>query len=443
MKRIYEAAAYGPQGACFWADTVQGVDAGAWGPLAAPRHVEVAVIGGGFTGLSAALHLAQDGVDVAVLEAGHPGYGASGRNGGFCCLGGAKAPHGLLRKRYGEDGLKEWCRTEKAAIDTAAGLIAAHGIDADTHSQGETLLAHTPRAFAALKAEAETLPQLYGVEGRLIPPDALAGEGLAGPFHGALEVPLGFALNPRKYHAGLGRAASAAGAALHDHSPVTALRQEGGRWHLTTPQAVLTANRVILATNGYSSEDVPDWLRGRYLPVQSSVIVTEPLSEMQRAAAGWTSRQMAYDTRQLLHYFRLMPDNRFLFGMRGGLTATDRAQRAISKKIRREFIEMFPAWSGVRISHEWAGLVCLMANLTPYVGPVPELPGLFAGLGFHGNGVAMGTHAGVLLADLAQGKAPRGSYPAVMQSRPKRFPLGGLRRALLAPAYMGASLFDL
>ncbi|MBE9637610.1 NAD(P)/FAD-dependent oxidoreductase [Salipiger mangrovisoli] len=440
MKRIYEAAAYGPQGACFWAETVPPMD---WPALEAPRHTEIAVIGGGFTGLSAALHLAQDGVEVVLLEAEHPGYGASGRNGGFCCLGGAKAPHSLLRKRHGEQGLREWCQTERAAIETAAALIAAHGIDADTHSEGETLLAHTKRAWASLRESAGTLPALYGVTPRLTPREELADEGLGGPFHGAMTTPLGFALNPRKYHAGLARAAQTAGATLHGHSPVTALRHLDGKWHLTTPRATLTADRVILATNGYSSEDLPDWLRGRYMPVQSSVIVTEPLSEAQRAAAGWTSRQMAYDTRQLLHYFRLLPDNRFLFGMRGGLTATPRAQKAISAKIRREFHAMFPAWKQVAISHEWAGLVCLMARLSPYVSAVPDHPGLFAGMGFHGNGVAMGSHAGLLLADIAQGRRPRARHPLVMQAPPARFPLGGFRRALLAPAYFGAALFDL
>ena len=133
---------------------------------------------------------------------------------------------------------------------------------------------------------------------------------MSGPFHGGLTIPLGFALNPRKYHAGLARAAQQAGATLHAHSPVTRLRPIAGRWQLDTAAGSVTADRVLLATNGYSSEDLPDWLAARYLPVQSSVIVTAPLTEAQRQAQGWTSRQMAYDTRQLLHYFRLLPDNR-------------------------------------------------------------------------------------------------------------------------------------
>lgn len=440
MKRIYEAAAYGPQGACYWADTVPPMD---WPRLPGPRHSAIAIIGGGFTGISAALHLAQDGHEVTLLEAGHPGYGASGRNGGFCCLGGAKAGAGLIRRQLGEEGLAEWLVTEKVAVDTAARLIRDHDIDADTHSNGETLLAHTPRAYRGLCADAASAPADYGVTPHLTPPDKLLDEGLGGSFHGALTLPIGFALNPRKYHAGLARAAQQAGAALHAHTPVTALRRSGAGWSLSTPEGTLTADRVILATNGYSSEDIPDWLRGRYLPVQSSIIVTEPLTEQMQGAQGWTSRQMAYDTRKLLHYFRLLPDNRFLFGMRGGLTATPRAERAISARIRKEFTAMFPAWRDVKITHEWSGLVCLMANLGPFVGAVPDCPGLFAGLGYHGNGVAMGSHAGMLLADLVIDRPPRSLHPALMQRPPARFPLGRFRRALLAPAYAAATALDL
>ncbi|APZ52350.1 NAD(P)/FAD-dependent oxidoreductase [Salipiger abyssi] len=439
MKRIYEAAAYGPQGACFWADTVSGDD---WPALPGPRHTEVAVIGGGFTGLSTALHLAQDGVEVTLLEAGHAGYGASGRNGGFCCLGGSKASDAQLRRHYGPRGLAAWRQTEKDAVATAARLIEAHGIEADIHSEGETIIAHSPRAFGKLKAGLDGMAEAYGTRLRLTEMEEMAAEGLGGPFFGALTIPLGFALNPRKYLAGLARAAQSAGATLHAHSPVTALSRQT-RWQLDTPQGRLTADRVILATNGYSSEDLPDWLRARYLPVQSSVIVTEPISSELQAAQGWSSHQMAYDNRFLLHYFRLMPDNRFLFGMRGGLTATPRAQTAISRKIRADFAAMFPAWRDVTVSHEWAGLVCIMASLTPFAGAVPDHPGLFAGMGYHGNGVAMGTHTGMLLADLVQGKTPRAPIPEAMRHPPRRFPLGRFRRALLAPAYATAGLLDL
>lgn len=440
MRRLYEAAAYGPQGRCFWADTVGGPD---WPVLDGDAATEVAVIGGGFTGVSAALHLAEAGTGVTVLEAEHAGWGASGRNGGFCCLGGAKATSSMLRKRHGEAGLRDWRAAEVAAVDTVAALLDRFDMAVDRHSEGETLLAHSAKAWAGLQAGAARVEAEYGVTPRLTPREALMQEGLGGPWHGALTTPIGFALNPRKYHAGLADAAARAGADLRSGSPVTGLRREGSVWVLETPQGRLRARRVVLATNGYSSEDLPDWLRARYLPVQSSVIVTRPLTETERAAQGWTSGQMAYDSRFLLHYFRLMPDGRFLFGMRGGLRASPRAQAAVSRKIRADFAKAFPAWRDVEITHEWSGLVCLMAGLTPFVGEVPDHPGLYAAIGFHGNGVAMGTYAGQLVAAVVRDATPEGPYPAVMQDRPGRFPLGRFRRALLAPAYLAAEAFDL
>ncbi len=439
MKRIYEAAAYGAQPGCFWADTVPSPS---WPTLTRAIRTEVAIIGGGFTGLSAALHLAQDGVDVTVLEAETPGWGASGRNGGFCCLGGAKAPRALLLRRFGARGLAEWRATEKAAVETVSHLLSTHGIDADAHSQGETILAHTARAMADLRIEADHISLDYAITPRLTDASGLAEEGLAGPFHGALTIPIGFALNPRKFHSGLAKAAQTAGARMFARTPVTALVQAGAKTHLTTPGGTVIADRVILATNGYSSEDVPEWLRARYLPVQSSVIVTRALTRSEQETQGWTSSQMAYDTRTLLHYFRKLPDNRFLFGMRGGLHATPGADTSIRRKIRADFHAMFPAWKDVEITHDWSGLVCIMTNLTPFAGPVPGLPGVFAGLGYHGNGVAMGTHTGRILAALAQGKAPETLYPEALKRPPGRFPLGRARRMLLAPAYLVASLFD-
>ena len=156
---------------------------------------------------------------------------------------------------------------------------------------------------------------------------------------------------------------------------------------------------------------------------------------------GWFSDQMAYDSRNLLHYFRLMPDRRFLFGMRGGLISSTRSEKAIRRQLRRDFEQMFPAWSGVETTHCWSGMVCLARNLVPFVGPVPEVKGMFAGLCYHGNGVAMGTYAGRLLSDLVLAQAPGLPYSTAIQSMP-RFPLGRARRLLMPPAYAALGLMD-
>jgi glycine/D-amino acid oxidase-like deaminating enzyme len=321
-------------------------------------------------------------------------------------------------------------------------LTARHGWDVQRHSEGETLLAHTPRHWRALQAEAQEVHEDYGVAPELIPRDALRQHGMNGPFHGAMTIPIGFALNPRRYVRGLAEAAAAAGARLHAQSPVTGIARTGRGFVLTTPRARITAHRLILATNGYSSEDVPDWLRARYLPLQSNILATRPLTADERAAQGWTSAQMCYDTRHLLHYFRLLPDGRFLFGMRGGVFADPRSNARLQAKIRRDFAAMFPAWRDVEIPHLWSGLVCLARNATPFVGPIPEMPGAFAGFAFHGNGVAMGSHAGRLLADLVRDRAPDACYPAAFAAPPRRFPLGRFRRALLLGVNAALSVAD-
>jgi glycine/D-amino acid oxidase-like deaminating enzyme len=439
MKRIYPDYTYSaaPRSACWWDETCAVPQSPALGSLA---PVDVAIIGAGFTGLSAALHLAEAGVCVAVLDAEYVGWGASGRNGGFCCLGGSKLSKSAMTARYGVAAAREYLNAEKDAVDLVAQLLKRLDIDADTHSNGETQLAHRPRDMEALRKSVAVIEADYGIEPTLIEKRDLEQNGLRGDFHGALTTPVGFALNPRKYVVGLAQSARAAGAKIFGSSPVTKLTKTSSGWDMTTPHATLRAAQVIIGTNGYSSEDVPDWFSARYLPAQSNIIVTRPMTDAELAAQGWTSDQMCYDTRDLLHYFRLMPDRRFLFGMRGGLLASAAADAKSVQANRRDFEKMFPAWAHVETPNHWSGMVCLSRNLTPYVGPVPDMPGVFAGLAYHGNGVAMGTYSGKKLADLVQGVQ---SVPAVMQKPMGRFPLGQMRRAIMFPAYAGFALKDL
>lgn len=442
MRRIYEDHAYtdGPVTGCYWDTTVARPPRGA--PVEGEVRAEVAVLGAGYTGLSAALHLARDaGADVAVLEAEGIGWGASGRNGGFACIGGAKADAATLLRRFGRTGLDEWHGVQRQTPGTLAGILDRYAIDADVHSrEGEVSLAHSPRAFAALREEAAAAGRDYGVAADLYGPAELAAEGMGGAgFHGGLRIGLGFALNPLKYVLGLGAAARAEGARIYEGSPVEAITRDGGDYLLRTPRGRLRAKRLILATNGYSSEDVPGWMAGRYLPAQSAVLVTRELTLDEIAAQGWSSQTMAYDTRNLLHYFRLMPNRRFLFGLRGGTGAGPAAQGAMRARARADFEAMFPAWRSVETPHYWSGFVCLTRPLTPYVGPVGDWPDAWAGFGWHGNGVALATWSGRLLAELATG---RGRVPAVMAALPARFPFGAARWFLLPLAYAWYGLRD-
>lgn len=433
MRRVF--GGYGSSDApienCYWAETVSHSELEC-APLCGGLQVDVAIIGAGFTGLNAALTLAEAGVSVAVVDARYPGWGATGRNGGFCCLGGAKAGDGQLDKSHGKAARLEYRGAERAAVEHVAALLERHGIDAQTHSHGETVLAH--KAGVRFEGEARAIEENYGVLPELH--EDLPALGMAGGFHRGMTVPIGFALNPRRYLKGLLEAASAAGARIYGNSSIVAHRS-GNKHQLSTPEGSIVAQSLLVATNGYSSEDMPAWMAARYMPAQSSVIVTRELSEAE-LEAGWSSAQMAYDSRTLLHYFRLLPNRRFLFGMRGGLSVSARSDGRIARQIRRDFERLFPFWRHVETPHFWSGMVCLSASLTPFCGAING--NTFAAFGYHGNGVAMGSYAGNLVA--RQILQREHETPEIMLKDPRRFPLGRARRALLYPAYGYAGLKD-
>ncbi len=442
MKRIYEDFAYGdgPVAECYW-DTTIARPPRAPGP-AGEVTVEFAIIGGGYTGLSAALHLARDaGADVAVLEAKGIGWGASGRNGGFATMGGTKASDATLHRRFGPQAMAEWYAAQKEACALVAEIIGRYGIEVDAHShEGEICLAHRPQDFAGFRAEAGALSRAYGVKVDVLDRSDLVAAGMAGPeFHGGLRLPVGFALNPLKYVLGLAEAARAAGARIYEDAPVNSLTRENGRYVLTTPTGRVLAKRLIVGTNGYSSEDTPGWMAGRYLPALSAILVTRELTADEIAAQGWSSTGLAYDTRNLLHYFRLMPNGRFLFGGRGGTSSGAGALGARRAILRADLERMFPAWAHVETPHFWSGFVCLARSLTPYVGPLGDWDNAWAGFAWHGNGVALATFAGQLLAGLATGQ---GRVPALISPAPARFPFGAARRYLLPPAYAWYAVKD-
>ncbi len=433
MKRIFPDYTYGdgPRQGCWWDETIAAPD---WPEQQGDLQVDVAIIGGGFTGASAALHLADAAVSVAVCEAETPGWGASGRNGGFCCLGGSKLSYKATCRRYGEASAQAYSEAESDSVQLVESLLDRYGIDVDRHSKGETQLAHSRRAMEALRRNAEE-------NGILHEAADLPGLGLNGPFHGGYTTPVGFGLNPRKYLFGLTQAAQAQGAVFFQNSPVLSIEKTASGFAVQTPKGQIRADKVLVCTNGYSSEDIPSWMSARYMPAQSTVLVTRPLTPGEKEAQGWTSDQMSYDTRNLLHYFRLMPDGRFLFGMRGGLLSSPKSEAAIRTQVQRDFKRMFPAWSEVDVTHIWSGMVCMSRDLVPFVGLVPEQIGMFAGFAYHGNGVAMGTYSGRALARLALGQTS--GLPKLMSKTARRFPLGRWRRVLMPPAYAAMGLADL
>ncbi|WP_264212321.1 NAD(P)/FAD-dependent oxidoreductase [Leisingera thetidis] len=438
LRRIYNAHAYdtdAPVGS-YWDATLPA--APAYPALDGGRRTGVAIIGAGYTGLSAALHLARDhGEAPLVIDAAQPGWGASGRNAGFCGFGGAKLGDAEIIRRFGEQDLRAFYSAQKEAVALVRGLTSTGGIAAEAQAEGEYCLAHSAQAARALPELAAGLSRYAGVDCPVLTAQEMRQEGLHGDgFHGGLLLPEGFGLNPGKYAAGLARQAQQAGAVIHGGTPALSVQEDpGGSYTIETPSGRIQADRLIVASNGYSSDNLPGWLRGRYLPVVSHIMVTRPLTDAEKQAQGWTTRRIAYDTRNLLHYFRLLPDNRVLFGMRGTSNITPGSVQQMRRRIRRDFEAMFPVLAQAETEYHWSGLVCLTRGLTPYAGRIGEWDRAWTGLGYHGGGVAMATYTGRLLAGLAAGRPYDSPLPGLMQAVPRPFPLPRLRRHCLPAAY--------
>lgn len=414
-------------------------------PLEGSQSCDVAVIGAGYTGLSAALHLARDyGVDVRVLEAGHIGWGASGRNGGFCCLSATKLSIQSMIKRYGLEETKRFYAAQLEGIELVDTLGAAESIAFDRQGDGTFTVAHKPARLSELTEEAEALTSLFGVAARVMSAEEFRAVGHdSTEQHGALHTAAGFALHPLKFLRGLAEAALRHGAQLHPGSRVVDWQRGDGKHRLVTSGGSLTAKRVIVATNGFSRDGLHEALAGRFLPALSSIIVTRPLTTEELAAQSWQTETPISNTRDLLFYYRLLPDRRLLFGSRGDSRGDpDAAARRRAWMVRR-FGEVFPHWADVSISYSWRGLVCLTARLTPTVGRLDDDPSVWYGFGYHGNGVNSAPWTGMMLARLMAGSNSREiDLPAPIAGLAPRIPFAALRLWYLRSAYLYYRIHD-
>ena len=253
----------------------------------------------------------------------------------------------------------------------------------------------------------------------------------------------GFALHPLKFLAGLARAAARRGAVLHPHSRVVEWRRTDGKHRLSTAGGTLSAGRVVLATNGFTPEGLNPAFDGRILPALSNIVTTRPLTEAELAAHGWRTENPICNTRDLLFYYRMLPDKAFLFGARGDTTGRPHSGARMRAWLTRRLGEVFPHWKGVAISHFWRGLVCMTRDLTPSVGCLDDDPSVWYGFGYHANGVNTAPWTGMMLARMIAG-SNRGedALPAVMRGLPPRFPLPALRPWYLRGAYVYYRMSD-
>jgi len=433
-----------PHAPSYWAATAGPEPAGVQS-LAGDRRAEVAVIGGGYTGLAAAYRLAgTHGLDTVVLEANPIGWGASGRNGGFALITLGKVALEDRIRKWGLEAARRSIAIGVEAIETVRELIAKEQIACDPQPDGSLLVAHRPHAVAELAERVRLYREVLGYgDVEFLHRAQLESDGyLRGPSaHGALRTRNAFGLHPMKYVRGLAAAAMRRGATLCERSPVTAWRREGGEHVLVTPTGAVRARRVVMATNGYTPEGLHPFFRGRVLPAKSNIVVTRPLTEAEWREVGMLTTQVYSDTRKLLFYWRRLPDGRMLMGGRAGVLDTPAGLRARRRRLESAIAAKWPVLRGLGSEYFWHGNVCLSYDLMPHVSTVEGDPSVAYAMAYLGSGVAMSTYSGGLAADLVAGKDVPRDTPLTAAGL-ARFPLPFLRRAYLAGAYVVYSVKD-
>lgn len=413
-------------------------------PLTGDAVADVAVIGGGYTGLSAALHLARDhGIAATVLDAGPIGWGASARNGGFVTLPAAKLSAEQVIARWGEHEARRFFQSQFEAIGFVRDLLAAERIEADPQGDATFEVAHAEGAVAELQRTSEIYRHRFGLEAAFLGRWAFDEIGHGGTEQfGALRLKGGFGLHPLKFLLGLAAAARRRGATLHGSSPVISWVKDGRIHELETPDGRLRARHVIVATNGYTPDILRSELANRALPALSNIVVTRPLTAAERAAERWRTEAPCANTRSLLFYYRMLPDGRFLFGGRGGTVGSPTENDRMRAWLERRLGEVFPSWKGVQTTHFWNGLVALTARGTPAIGRFPKDPTVHYGFGWHGNGVNTAPWAGALLAGSVAGRVGLDNLPAPYRGLPLGLVSPGFRRLALKAAYLWYGLTE-
>jgi glycine/D-amino acid oxidase-like deaminating enzyme len=368
-------------------------------PVAAelPTETDVAIIGGGYTGLSAARTLAKGGISVVVLERETIGWGASSRNAGMTGSG-LKAGMPNIFKRYGEEyGLKFWQATLDM-LELIKELDAEEGIEFDWHQNGQLGLAFKASHFESMKSRVKWYQDQLGEEEAIVPPSEIrAGIG-SDVFHGGVIDKYGAGLHPSKLVFGLAEVAARYGAILCEEAGVFKIEKEAQWFTLHTIKGVLKAKEVIVATNGYTDSLVPK-LQPKVFSVGSYSIVTEPLpkdlqEELSPKDYGF------WDSKWFLNYFRMTPDGRMLWGGRNNLSTSLDLQES-AKTLRAQMVRAFPQLTNVPVTHTWTGSLGITFDLMPNMG-VED--GLHYAFGYGGHGLHSALYLGREIAWLLTGK---------------------------------------
>ncbi|MFC0335984.1 gamma-glutamylputrescine oxidase [Kushneria avicenniae] len=368
-------------------------------PLSGAQRFDVVIIGGGVTGCSAALHLAERGYRVALLEAGEIGAGASGRSGGQI-LPGLGTDLSVIEKSLGHDAARDIWAMSREAVRLTESLIERHGIDCE-YSRGYVHAAIKPRHERAMKLWRDEMAGRFGYDGlEWLEGDALRHHVVTDAYLGGLYEREAGHLHPLNYTLGLARAAQRAGAVIHEHSRVQDVAR-GQTVRVSAGQGQIDCDHLLIAGNAYLDGLVPE-IEHKIMPVVNYIIATEPLSEAQ-VAKTLPRRDAVSDANFVLDYYRLSLDRRLLYG--GQVSYSGREPRGLVELMQRKMHELFPALDNVSIEYRWGGRVAITRNRAPHFGRLDH--NIHFVQGYSGHGMALAGLAGQLMAQAVAGQSER------------------------------------
>ncbi|MEM5470220.1 FAD-binding oxidoreductase [Hoeflea sp. AS60] len=361
-----------------------------------PETADVLIIGSGYTGLHAAVQTARAGLDTVVVDAEAAGFGCSTRNGGQISTS-VKPSFSTLSKRYGEARATALLKEGQASLDHVAQFVGAENIDCDFSEVGRFHGAHTAGQYDKLAKDCEVRHPGFVTGAFMVSRDNQHSELGTDAYYGGIVFPRHASIDPGKYHSGLLNVARSAGANIISQCRVNDLERKPLGFEVSTDKGRIRANKVIIATNGYTGPLSP-WQQRRVIPIGSYVIATEEIPKETMDRLFPTNRILS-DTRKLVYYYRPSPDRkRILFGGRVSLQETD--PRKSGPKLMAELVRLFPELSQTRISHSWAGIVAFTFDTLMHCG---EDKGLYYAMGYCGSGVGMAGYLGSRLGRTAAG----------------------------------------
>lgn len=393
-------------------------------------EADVVIVGGGYTGLNCAINLAKAGVaNIVVLEANQIGWGCSGRNAGFVLPGSGRLSYHQLVNRFGKAATGKIHNDFLQGVDLIREVATEHNIE--PCDQGYLKLAHSAKWYERLARSADYLSCEFNYDVELIDREAFRQDYVDHRMmYGAIRYTNGFGINPLKLVQAYAKMAGDLGVKIYTNSSVTNIdsgdvsaKTNSQPMHLVeTSHGSVLANKLVMATNGYTPSKMPTALSGKILPVLTSVIVTEPLTEKQLIEANFQTKQVMMDTRELKYYYRLLPDNRILFGGRGAISGKDATSPKYAKRLMDELKKNFPALQQLQLAYQWHGWISVSMDQMPHIYKTPN--DTFYATGYCGSGVSFTALAGKQLADLVLEKP----VDSPLVSELPHFPFAPFRR---------------